>query len=102
MALRLRDYNQPTVWRQTLFIALQANQDKEVGLDIFRLMRATGAMQQRPEYAEYAALATEAALPGEVVSLTKAGKQRGVRRAEERRVGTGGGRKWKQRWWALR
>src|SRR3546814_3736354 len=31
MALRLRDYNQPTVWRQTLFIALQANQDKEVG-----------------------------------------------------------------------
>src|SRR3546814_2854321 len=41
---------------------------------IFRLMRATGAMQQRPEYAEYAALATEAALPGEVVSLIKAGK----------------------------
>src|SRR3546814_10246159 len=67
MALRLRDYNQPTVWRQTLFIALQANQDKEVGLDIFRLMRATGAMQQRPEYAEYAALATEAALPGEEI-----------------------------------
>src|SRR3546814_2541003 len=45
---------------------------------IFRLMRATGAMQQRPEYAEYAALATEAALPGEVVSLIKAGKQSGV------------------------
>ena len=78
MTLRLRDYNQPTVWRQTLFIALQANQDKEVGLDIFRLMRATGAMQERPEYAEYAALATEAALPGEVVSLIKAGKQGGV------------------------
>ena len=78
MTLRLRDYNQPAVWRQTLFIALQANQDKEVGLDIFRLMRAAGAMQERPEYAEYAALATEAALPGEVVSLIKAGKQGGV------------------------
>ncbi|MBA4752774.1 MAG: tetratricopeptide repeat protein [Sphingopyxis sp.] len=75
MALRLRDYNQPTVWRQTLFIQLQANPDKEIGLDVLRLMRATGAMQQRPEYLEYAALATEAALPGEVVSLIKSGKQ---------------------------
>src|SRR3546814_4334757 len=35
-------------------------------------------MQERPEYAEYAALATEAALPGEVVSLIKVGKQSGV------------------------
>src|SRR3546814_3488901 len=67
MALRLPDYNQPTVWRQTLFIALQANQDKEVGLDIFRLMSATGAMQQRTAYAESAPLATEAALPGEEI-----------------------------------
>ena len=75
MALRLRDYNQPTVWRQTLFILLQSNPDKEVGLDILRLMRATNSMQQRPEYAEYAALATEAALPGEVVALIRAGKQ---------------------------
>src|SRR3546814_9955091 len=49
MALRLRDYNQPTVWRQTLFIALQANQDKEVGLDIFRLMRATRSEEHTSE-----------------------------------------------------
>ncbi|MBJ7500598.1 MAG: tetratricopeptide repeat protein [Sphingopyxis sp.] len=75
MALRLRDYNQPAVWRQTLFIQLQANPDKEVSLDVLRLMRATGAMEQRPEYLEYAALATEAALPGEVVSLIRSGKQ---------------------------
>lgn len=75
MTLRLRDYNQPTVWRQTLFILLSGNQDKEVGLDVLRLMRATNSMQDRPEYSEYASLATEAALPGEVVSLIKAGKQ---------------------------
>jgi hypothetical protein len=75
MTLRMRDYNLPAVWRQTLFTLLQANPDKEIGLDVLRLMRATGSMQQRPEYAEYAALATEAALPGEVVSLIKAGKQ---------------------------
>lgn len=75
MTLRMRDYNQPAVWRQTLFIILQANPDKEVGLDVLRLMRATNSMLQRPEYLEYAGLATEAALPGEVVSLIKAGRQ---------------------------
>ncbi|WP_428629424.1 tetratricopeptide repeat protein [Sphingopyxis sp.] len=74
MTLRMRDYNQPAVWRQTLFILLQQTSDKEIGLDVLRLMRATNAMTERPEYLEYAALATEAALPGEVVSLIKAGK----------------------------
>lgn len=74
MALRLRDYNQPAVWRQTLFILLQQTPDKEVGLDVLRLMRAANAMTERPEYLEYAALATEAALPGEVVSLIRAGR----------------------------
>lgn len=74
MTLRMRDYNQPAVWRQTLFSLLQANPDKEVGLDVLRLMRATNSMLQRPEYLEYASLATEAALPGEVVSLIKAGR----------------------------
>lgn len=74
MTLRMRDYNQPAVWRQTLFSLLQVNPDKEVGLDVLRLMRATGSMLQRPEYLEYASLATEAALPGEVVSLVKAGR----------------------------
>lgn len=75
MTLRMRDYNQPQVWRQTLFILLQqSGESKDVGLDVLRLMRATNAMLQRPEYLEYAALATEAALPGEVVALIKAGK----------------------------
>lgn len=75
MTLRMRDYNQPEVWRQTLFILLQQSGDsKEVALDTLRLMRATNSMLQRPEYLEYAALATEAALPGEVVALIKAGR----------------------------
>lgn len=75
MTLRMRDYNQPEVWRQTLFILLQqAGESKEVSLDTLRLMRATNAMLQRIEYSEYASLATEAALPGEVVGLIKAGK----------------------------
>lgn len=75
MTLRMRDYNQPQVWRQTLFILLQqTGENKEIGLDTLRLMRATKSMLQRPEYSEYAALATEAALPGEVVALVAEGK----------------------------
>lgn len=75
MTLRLRDYNQPQVWRQTLFILLQqSGESKEIALDTLRLMRATNSMLQRPEYLEYVQLATEAALPGEVVSLIKAGR----------------------------
>ncbi|WP_411342143.1 tetratricopeptide repeat protein [Sphingopyxis sp. J-6] len=75
MTLRMRDYNQPQVWRQTLFILLQqTGENKEIALDTLRLMRATKSMLQRPEYSEYAALATEAALPGEVVALVAEGK----------------------------
>ncbi|WP_447762726.1 tetratricopeptide repeat protein [Sphingopyxis panaciterrae] len=75
MTLRMRDYNQPQVWRQTLFILLQqTGENKEIALDTLRLMRATKSMLQRPEYSEYASLATEAALPGEVVALIKEGK----------------------------
>ncbi|MBA3942305.1 MAG: hypothetical protein C0520_13950 [Sphingopyxis sp.] len=78
MTLRMRDYNQPQVWRQTLFIVLQQNTDKEIGLDVLRLMRATNSMLQRPEYDEYAQLATEAALPGEVVKLIGEGRAKKV------------------------
>src|SRR3546814_13046111 len=45
MALRLRDYNQPKVWRQTLFLALQANTATAVGLALLRPMLSTVAMQ---------------------------------------------------------
>ena len=79
MTLRMRDYPQPQVWRQTLFTLLQqSGESKEIALDVLRLMRATHSMLQRPEYLEYAALATEAALPGEVVSLIKVGRDTNV------------------------
>ncbi|AMG74558.1 hypothetical protein [Sphingopyxis granuli] len=75
LALRLRDYSAPEVWRQTLFVLLQQpGMTKDVTLDTLRLMRASKAMLQRAEYLEYTALATEAALPGEVVSLIKEGR----------------------------
>lgn len=79
LTLRVRDYPQPQIWRNTLYILLQqVGGDKDLNLDILRLMRATGAMSERGEYLEYAALATEAGYPGEVVSLINEGLAKNV------------------------
>ncbi|PKP99049.1 MAG: hypothetical protein CVT74_09065 [Alphaproteobacteria bacterium HGW-Alphaproteobacteria-13] len=79
LTMRVEDYGNPATWRNTLFIILQqAGADKDLNLDTLRLMRATGAMTERPEYSEYAALAIEAGYPGEVVNVIRQGKTAGV------------------------
>jgi len=79
LALRARVYPNPQVWNQALRLVLrEAGASKQLSLDVFRLMRATGALQNRNEYAEYAQLATEAALPGEAVAVIDAGQKAGV------------------------
>lgn len=79
LTMRVQDYPTPATWRNTLYILLQqAGGDKELNLDILRLMRATNSMTQRPEYLEYAGLATEAGFPGEVVALIKQGQNSGA------------------------
>lgn len=79
LTLRLEDYPAPEIWRNTLYIQLQSSAgDKELALDIFRLMRATNSMTARADYLEYAANATEAGLPGEVVALINEGQASGV------------------------
>lgn len=79
LTLRVRAYPQPTIWRNTLYILLQqVGGDKEMNLDILRLMRATNSMAERGEYLEYAALATEAGYPGEVVAVVNQGIQKNV------------------------
>ncbi len=78
LTMRVQDYPTPATWRNTLYIVLQqAAGDKELNLDVLRLMRATNSMTQRPEYLEYAGLAVEAGYPGEVVSLIKYGQNNG-------------------------
>jgi predicted Zn-dependent protease len=75
LTMRVQDYPTPATWRNTLYILLQqSGGDKELNLDILRLMRATNSMTQRPEYLEYAGLATEAGFPGEVVAVIKHGQ----------------------------
>jgi len=79
LTMRVQDYPTPATWRNTLYILLQQAQgDKDLNLDILRLMRATNSMTQRPEYLEYAALATEAGYPGEVVAMVKQGQNSGA------------------------
>lgn len=85
MTLRLRDYSQPQVWRQTLFSVLQAGpaagtpkEQESVTLDVMRLMRAAGAMTERLEYDEYSALAASDGLPGEAVAVIQEGEQKKV------------------------
>ena len=79
LTMRVQDYPTAATWRNTLYILLQqSGGDKELNLDILRLMRATNSMTQRPEYLEYAALATEAGFPGEVVAVIKQGQNSGA------------------------
>ncbi len=79
LTMRVQDYPTAATWRNTLYILLQqSGGDKELNLDILRLMRATNSMTQRPEYLEYAALATEAGFPGEVVAVIKQGQSSGA------------------------
>lgn len=89
LAMRLEDYPQPVIWRNTLFILLQQEaSDKVMNLDTFRLMRATKSMAQRPEYLEYAALATEAGYPSEAVAVIKEGQAANVIQTSDERFNT--------------
>ncbi|WP_447754118.1 tetratricopeptide repeat protein [Sphingopyxis fribergensis] len=79
LAMRVQDYPTPATWRNTLYIVLQqAAGDKDMTLDILRLMKATNSMTQRPEYLEYSAMAVEAGFPGEVVAVIKHGQANSV------------------------
>jgi hypothetical protein len=89
LAMRLEDYPQPVIWRNTLFILLQQEaSDKVMNLDTFRLMRATKSMTQRPEYLEYAALATEAGYPSEAVAVIREGQAANVIQKTDERFNT--------------
>lgn len=77
LTMRVQDYPQPAIWRNTLFIVMQGA-DKDMTLDTLRLMRSVGAMSDKAEVLEYAALATEGGLPGEVLSLIDESRARGI------------------------
>jgi hypothetical protein len=73
----VQDYPQPAIWRNTLFIVMQGA-DKDLTLDTLRLMRHAGAMSEKGEVLEYAAIAIEGGLPGEVLSLIDEARAKGI------------------------
>lgn len=77
LAMRVQDYPQPDIWRNTLFIHMQGA-DKDMTLDTLRLMRSVGALKERAEVQEYAALATESGLPGEVLRVIDDARAKGI------------------------
>lgn len=77
LTMRLQDYPQPAVWRNTLFILIQGA-DKDLTLDTLRLMRYVKALNEKGEVLEYAALATEGGLPGEVLAVIDEARERKV------------------------
>jgi hypothetical protein len=77
LGMRVRDYPQPAIWRNTLFIHMQGA-DKDLTIDTLRLMKHVGAMTERNEVQEYAALATEGGLPGEVLRVIDDARARNI------------------------
>lgn len=84
LTMRVQDYPTPTIWRNTLFIVMQGA-DKDMTLDTLRLMRHAGAMSDKGEVMEYAAIATEGGLPGEVLSVIDEARAKGIVPAKDAR-----------------
>lgn len=78
LALRTESYPTPENWRNSTILYLQTfKPDKGTTLDALRLMDATGALQTRSEYYEWAAVAAESGLPGESVKAYQSGVRSG-------------------------
>ena len=84
LTMRVQDYPTPAIWRNTLFIVMQGA-DKDMTLDTLRLMRHAGAMSDKGEVMEYAAIATESGLPGEVLALIDEARTKGIVPAKDAR-----------------
>jgi tetratricopeptide (TPR) repeat protein len=71
----------PAGWHDALLIYRELSgtaTDDHLALDIYRLMRAAGAMTSERDYVEYAALANSGAMFGEVKTVLDAGFARNV------------------------
>lgn len=79
LAQRVAAHPSKENWRNSIIIMLQRlPNDKEMTLDSFRLLRASGSMVDRREYLEYAQAAADEGLPGEVTALITQGRDSGI------------------------
>jgi hypothetical protein len=72
-------YPTPKVWNLALAIYRDtAKIDPQIQLDVFRLMRDTGALAGAQDYFDYAAVSTERGLPGEAKIILDEGFAKGA------------------------
>lgn len=75
----LNAYNTPENWKRAFQVMSQVSTvDDQASLDVLRLMRVTGALEQRQQYVSYVEMATRAGLPGEVLSVLSEGVAKGA------------------------
>lgn len=65
-------------WHDTLAIQADATGDDALKLDIYRLMRAAGAMVSERDFVQYSALANDARIWGEVAAALEDGLRRNL------------------------
>lgn len=76
----VRHYPTPAYW-QDLIVRTQKQPGfarDRLALDVFRLMRAVGVMDQADDYMEAAQLALQATLPGEAKAIVEEGYAKGI------------------------
>jgi len=79
LTLRLQSYNSPESWRTTgIYYLKSVDADKATTLDTLRLLAATDALTTRAEFYEWASLAVDSGIPGEVATAYKLGADRGI------------------------
>jgi tetratricopeptide (TPR) repeat protein len=74
----LNAYNTPDNWKRAFAVLQATPADDQASLDLLRLMRVTGALDQRQQYINYVDVATKAGLPSEVLAVLADGVSKGA------------------------
>jgi tetratricopeptide (TPR) repeat protein len=74
----LNAYNTPDNWKRAFQVLQATPADDQATLDVLRLMRVTGALDQRQQYVSYVEMATRAGLPSEVLAVLAEGVSKGA------------------------
>lgn len=74
----LNAYNTPDNWKRAFQVLQATPADDQASLDLLRLMRVTGALDQRQQYVNYVDVATKAGLPSEVLAVLAEGVSKGA------------------------
>jgi len=75
----LTDFNTPENWKRAFQVVSQLNRgDEHSSLDLLRLMRLTGALDQRQQFVTYVDAAAKNGLPSEVLAVLADGVAKGI------------------------